>query len=450
MSLRELKVLVVDDDANILKLLKLSLEELGCQVEAASSSAAGMALLNGRLWDLLLTDMRLGDGTGLDLVRFARKVDPRALCVVMTAFASFDNAVEAVKAGAFDYLTKPFSNAQLEHLLGKIDTVLGLRRENQRLRIDGERPDFFAGQLSPAVRRLEDFVRKVSPTNETLLLVGESGTGKSELAKAIHARSARSSGTFVTVFCSTLAEGVLESELFGHAKGAFTGAVVDRPGKFETAQGGTLFLDEIGELSPSAQSRLLRFLQDKVVERVGSNQALPVDTRIIVATNRNLQEEVAEGRFREDLYYRLNILECHLVALRHRREDIPVLAKRFLEEALAARGRPRGLALAPAALEVLDAYAWPGNLRELRNVIERLVLLCDKPEAGVEDLPESVRAPAVPPAQALEGPLKSLEEVERAHIEKVLAAEPNQERAAQILGITTVTLWRKRKLYGLP
>jgi len=448
-SSRELRVLLVDDDANIRKLLKLSLEEAGCQVGAADGAVQGMEQLKGGLWDLLLTDMRLGDGTGLDLVRFARKVDPRALCVVMTAFASFDNAVEAVKAGAFDYLAKPFSNAQLEHLLDKVGTVVGLRRENQRLRTDVERPDFFAGLLSPAVRRLEDFVRKVSPTNETLLLVGESGTGKSELAKAIHARSARATGTFVTVFCSTLAEGVLESELFGHAKGAFTGAIVDRPGKFETAQGGTLFLDEIGELSPSAQSRLLRFLQDKVVERVGSNQALPVDTRIIVATNRNLQEEVSEGRFREDLYYRLNILECNLVALRHRREDIPVLTKRFLEEAASSRGRAKVLVLKPEAMAVLQAYAWPGNLRELRNVIERLVLLCDKPEAGVEDLPESLRVP-VPALIAPEGPLKSLEELEIEHIRRVLASEPNQERAAQILGITTVTLWRKRKLYGLP
>jgi DNA-binding NtrC family response regulator len=444
---RDLTVLLVDDDANIRRSLALSLEELDCQVTVEGGVEDGRRRLLGGRYDLLLTDMRLGAGTGLELIRTARKVDPQALCVVMTAYATFDNAVEAVKEGAFDYLAKPFSHAQLEHLLAKVATVVGLRRENQRLREGGRRPDYFAGMLSPALRRLESLVAKVAPTDETLLLVGESGTGKTELAKLVHARSARAAGPLVTVFCSTLAESVLESELFGHAKGAFTGAVADRPGKLETAQGGTLFLDEIGELSPSAQARLLRFLQDKVVERVGSNVAVPVDARIIVATNRDLKEEAAQGRFREDLYYRLNILECQLVALRHRREDIPVLAQRFLEEASAARKRAQALRLDAAAQARLQAYAWPGNIRELRNVIERLVLLCDKPEAGLEDLPESLRAE---PAPAPAGPLASLESLEREHIARVLAAEPNQERAAEILGITTVTLWRKRKLYGLP
>jgi NtrC-family two-component system response regulator AlgB len=446
---RDLTVLLVDDDANIRRSLALSLEDLGCQVtvEGVVDGARGR-LLGGR-FDLLLTDMRLGVGTGLDLIRVARKVDPQALCVVMTAYATFDNAVEAVKDGAFDYLSKPFTHAQLEHLLAKVSTVVGLRRENHRLRQASRQPDYFAGMLSPAMRRLEELVRKVAPSDETLLLVGESGTGKTELAKVVHARSARAAGPLVTVFCSTLAEGVLESELFGHAKGAFTGAVADRPGKFETAQGGTLFLDEIGELSPSAQARLLRFLQDKVVERVGSNQAVPVDARIIVATNRDLKEEVAQGRFREDLYYRLNILECQLVALRHRREDIPVLVKRFLDDASSTRRRPQALRLDEDAQRRLQGHAWPGNIRELRNVIERLVLLCEAPEAGLEDLPESLRAPQ-PAAQAGGGPLRSLEELEREHIQRVLAAEPNQERAAEILGITTVTLWRKRKLYGLP
>ena len=445
----DLKVLLVDDDANIRRSLTFSLEELGCQVTAEDGVEGGSKRLNAGRYDLLLTDMRLGAGTGLELIRLARKVDPQALCVVMTAYATFDNAVEAVKAGGFDYLAKPFTHAQLEHLLAKVATVVGLRRENRRLREAGSRPDYFAGMSSPAMKRLEDLVRKVAPSNETLLFVGESGTGKSELAKVVHARSARADKPFVTVFCSTLSEGVLESELFGHAKGAFTGAVADKAGKFETAQGGTLFLDEIGELSPSAQARLLRFLQDKVVERVGSNQAVPVDARIIVATNRDLKEEVAQGRFREDLYYRLNILECQLVALRHGREDIPVLIKRFLEQASAEHQRAVPLRLDGPAHAALEAHAWPGNVRELRNVIERMVLLCEKPEAGLDELPESLRNPS-PAPQAPDGPLRSLEDVERQQIERVLAAEPNQERAAEILGITTVTLWRKRKLYGLP
>lgn len=444
---KDLKILLVDDDANIRRSLALSLAELGCQVQAEAGVEGAKERLDRGLYDLLLTDMRLGAGSGLELIRWARKIDPQALCVVMTAYATFDNAVEAVKAGGFDYLAKPFTSAQLEHLLDKVATVVALRRENQRLREASRQPDYFAGMLSPAMRRLEDLVRKVAPSGETLLLVGESGTGKTELAKVVHARSSRATGPLVTVFCSTLAEGVLESELFGHAKGAFTGATADRPGKFETAQGGTLFLDEIGELTASAQARLLRFLQDKVVERVGSNQAVPVDARIIVATNRDLKEEVAQGRFREDLYYRLNILECQLVALRHRREDIPVLLKRFLDEASTSRGR-QPLRLDTEAQRRLEAHAWPGNIRELRNVIERTVLLCEKPEAGLEDLPEGLRAPA--PVAGGPAALRSLEEVERDQIQRVLAAEPNQERAAEILGITTVTLWRKRKLYGLP
>ena len=444
-----LRILLVDDDRNIRKLLAINLAELGCEVEAVDSVPAGLQALEKGGWDLMLTDMRLGERKGLELLAAAAGAKDQPLAVVMTAYASFDNAVEAVKLGAFDYLSKPFSTAQLEHLLAKVRTVVELRRENRRLKAAGPRGDFFAGMLSPAVRRLEEFVRKVAPTDETLLLVGESGTGKSELAKAIHARSARAAGPLVTVFCSTLAEGVLESELFGHAKGAFTGADKERPGKFETAQGGTLFLDEIGELSPSAQARLLRFLQDKVVERVGSNAAIPVDTRIIAATNRPLADDVAEGRFREDLYYRLNILECSLVALRHRAEDIPVLLRKFLDEAAHTRGKAKALSLSPQAQAAVQAYAWPGNLRELRNVAERLVLLCDKEVVGVADLPEALRAPASAPRPS-DAPLRSLDDLEREHIARVLAAEPNQERAAQILGITTVTLWRKRKQFGLP
>ncbi|HTB22439.1 MAG TPA: sigma-54 dependent transcriptional regulator [bacterium] len=451
MSALPLRVLLVDDDLNIRKLLALSLAEMGCEVEPVDGVAAALKQIQAGGLDLVLTDLRLGHRSGLDLLAAAPSHGEAPLFVVMTAYASFDNAVEAVKAGAFDYLAKPFGNAQLEHLLAKVRTVVELRRENRYLRERRGRPDFFAGMLSPAVRRLEDFVRKVSPVDETVLLVGESGTGKTELARVIHTRSPRAQGPFVTVFCSTLAEGVLESELFGHARGAFTGAVSERAGKFETAQGGTLFLDEIGELSSSAQARLLRFLQDKVIERVGSNQPVPVDTRIIAATNRNLTEAVAEGRFREDLYYRLNILECSLVALRHRLEDIPVLARRFLEEASLGRGRARPLKLSPQAEALVAAYDWPGNLRELRNVCERLALLCDKEAAGPEDLPESLLA-SPRKASTLGSPLapRSLEELERGHIEAVLLQEPNQERAAQILGITTVTLWRKRKQYGLP
>jgi DNA-binding NtrC family response regulator len=442
-----LKVLPVDDDRNIRRILAVSLAEAGCSVESADGVGEALKLLEQKDWDLLLTDFRMGERNGLELIAEAKRRSPDLLCVVMTAFASFDNAVDAVKAGAFDYLPKPFSNAQLEHLLDKIRTVVSLRSENRSLRRRRSAQEYFSGFVSPAMRRLEEFVRKVSPTEETLLLVGESGTGKTELATVIHAQSPRASGPLVTVFCSTLAESVLESELFGHVKGAFTGAVSDRPGKFETAQSGTLFLDEIGELSASAQARLLRFLQDKVIERVGSNTSIPVDTRIIVATNRNLEEDVAAGRFREDLYYRLNILECSLVALRHRKEDLPVLVNRFIDEASQQRGRPRPR-LDAQGMELLTRYDWPGNLRELKNVIERLVLLSEGETLDMSTLPDSLLRPRALPAES--GTPQSLEELERGHIIRVLQGEPNMEKAAQILGITTVTLWRKRKQFGLP
>jgi NtrC-family two-component system response regulator AlgB len=446
-----LRVLLVDDDRNIRRMLEASLQEAGAQVRSAESAEAALKLLQeagAGSFELMLTDHRMGGKNGVELIVEARRRDSEMLCVVMTAFASFDNAVEAVKAGAFDYLPKPFSNAQLEHLLSKVATVSRLRRENRGLRASTGRDSYFSGFLSPAMRRLEDFVRKVSPTEETLLLVGESGTGKSALARTIHERSSRAAGPLVTVFCSTLAESVLESELFGHAKGSFTGATQERPGKFETAQHGTLFLDEIGELSATAQARLLRFLQDKVVERVGSNEAIPVDTRIIAATNRNLEEDVASGRFREDLYYRLNILQCNLVALRHRKEDLPVLIKRFSEEAALARGRNSAPQLDSKDLETLLSYDWPGNLRELKNVIERLILLSEGAKLDLGTLPEAFFRPKTPSRDS--GSIRKLEDLEREAIVAALQLEPNMEKVAAALGITTVTLWRKRKQYGLP
>jgi DNA-binding NtrC family response regulator len=445
-----LKILLVDDEKNIRQTLLLTLQSWGHDVAVAEGGEEGLKVLRSGHFDFLLTDFKLGGKTGIDLVKAAREQFDPPVCVLMTAFASFENAVNAVKEGAFDYLPKPFSNAQLEHLVNRVKTLVELKRENQRLRSQGNRhrEDFFEGQLSPAIQRLEEFVKKVAPTEANVLLTGESGTGKTELARLIHARSPRASRDFVVVNCTTIAESLLESELFGHVKGAFTGAIQDHLGKFELAHHGTVFIDEVSDLSLNGQTRLLRFLQEKVVERVGSNKAVPLDVRVIAATNRNLEEAVKEGKFREDLYFRLNIFECPLVSLRYRKDDLPVLIQRFMKEFSVRAQLSSAKKISDPVMKKLLEYSWPGNVRELRNVIERLILLAGDREMSLDDLPESVKKSE--PSLKETSELRTIEDVEREHIEKILACEQNQEKAAKILGITTVTLWRKRKQYGLP
>lgn len=440
-----LHVLLVDDDRNISKTLALSLKQLGTEVTTADGVLSGLEAIGQRPFDLVLTDFRMGEETGLDLIRKAKVLHPDLLFIVMTAFASFENAVEVVREGAFDYLPKPFTMAQLEHALTKVRRISDLRRENRRLRLLSAGRSWFEGLGSPASRRLEDFVRKIAPTEATVLLSGESGTGKSGLARLIHDLSPRASKPFATVYCTTLAETLLESELFGHVKGAFTGATSDKVGKVEVAEGGTLFLDEVGELSASGQSKLLRLLQDKVFEKVGSNREIHVDARIVAATNRNLAEDVKTGKFREDLYYRLNILECKLPPLRERSEDLPVLIEKLRREISPDDDTP----LPPPVLKRLLTYPWPGNIRELRNAIERVSMLSKGRRAQVDDLPDAIQHSSIEKPSARGRVRRSLEEVEKEHIEAVLGEEKNLERASEILGITSVTLWRKRKEYGL-
>ena len=472
-----LDVLVVDDDPGILTTLRLALSAAGCPVRTAASAEEALALLAERPADLVLTDVRMEGASGIDLVRETRALVPDALCVVMTAFASFENAVAAIKAGAFDYLPKPFSVEQLEHLVGKVATVVTLRRENARLRAAGATDaagaggDWFAGLTAPATLALQTLVERIAPSEATVLLTGETGTGKTALARAIHARSGRAGRPFVEVTCTALAESLFESEVFGHVRGAFTGAVRDHAGKFELAEGGTLFLDEVGELSPASQAKLLRFLEDRVIERVGGTRPLRLDVRIIAATNRDLARLCREGAFREDLYYRLNVFECVVPPLRDRPDDIAPLAAKLFRAAtvrlgVGTDGTPdaaastEGLApLPPAVLHALLAHRWPGNVRELRNAMERMALLAAGRQPGLADLPDAVRAAAgLPPLGAGGLPqrgdgddarLPTLRELEETHIRRVLATERNMERAAALLGITTVTLWRKRKELGL-
>ena len=444
-----LKVLLVDDDVNICRTLALSLKSLDCEVVQAHSVTAALERLGIGEFDLILTDFRMGEKTGTDLIREAKRTAPNTLIAVMTAFASIDNAIEVTREGAFDYLAKPFTRSQLEHLLKKVRLVVSLRKENENLKEGGKKPKLFSGMTSIANQRLEEFVKKVAPSEATLLLVGESGTGKTALAQFIHQNSSRAGKPFVVVNCTSLAESLLESEIFGHIKGSFTGATQDKPGKFELAHHGTLFLDEIGDLSLGAQSKLLRFLQEKVIERVGSNQTVSVDARVIAATNKNLEEAVAEGGFREDLYYRLNVFECMLVPIRHRKEDLPVFFRLFAQE-FARASKQESVPVIPApVLDLLTEYDWPGNVREIRNVMERMILLSAGREIQIADLPERiVRARPAQPSKS--EPLITLEQAMKLHIEAVLQAEPNLDKAAEILGITKVTLWRRRKEYGLP
>lgn len=441
-----LRVLVVDDDPGIVRMLLLGLKTFGCRVTGAESAEAALKSLAERPVDFVLTDMRMEGMSGLDLVREVRARRPETLCVVMTAFASYENAVAAIKAGAYDYLPKPFTSEELEHLVRKISQLVALQKENTRLRAASG--DWFDGLTSRKCQDLQAVVERIAPSDATVLLSGETGSGKTELARAIHRRSGRADKPLVEVTCTAIAEGLFESEVFGHVRGAFTGAVRDRPGKFELAEGGTLFLDEIGELSPTAQAKLLRFLEDRVIERVGDNKAVRLDVRVIAATNRDLAAMMKEGGFREDLYYRLNVFECVVPPLRERPEDIAPLAAKLLHRAAAKYGPPP--VLPQSVLQALLRYAWPGNVRELRNVMERVALLAAGREVTLADLPPALVDSSTPGTAGAsdEDGILTLREVEARHIRRVLSLGVNLERAADLLGINSVTLWRKRKELG--
>jgi NtrC-family two-component system response regulator AlgB len=374
---------------------------------------------------------------------------PEMAVVVMTAYASIDTAVEAMRRGAFDYLPKPFTPDQLRVVLDRWRLVHGLKNRVADLeaQVREGQPETDLTTEEPAVRAALDVAFRVAPTDATVLLRGESGTGKGVLARAIQERSPRASRPFVTVSCPSLSAELLESDLFGHVKGAFTGAVADKEGKVAAAEGGTLFLDEIGDLPPPLQPKLLRFLQERAYERVGEARPRTGDVRLIAATNRDLAEEVKAGRFREDLYYRLNVIEMTLPPLRERRRDILPLAERLLAFFARQTGKRLG-GFTAEAREALLRHSWPGNLRELRNAVERGAILATDPEVGLADLPAAVGQPDG--AGRIEvGDTVSLDDLEREHIRRVLARVPSLDEAAAVLGIDPSTLYRKRKRFGL-
>jgi NtrC-family two-component system response regulator AlgB len=446
-DLLPLNVLVVDDERNIRHTLAVCLEGFGCHAEEVASGVAAVDALGRRAFDLAFCDLKLAGESGLDLIPRLLAERPGLDVIIITAYATVDTAVEAMRRGAKDYLPKPFTPAQIRHLVDRARErrSLSLRVGDLQSRLEEAAPEARLDTASPKMQAVLDVVARAATHDVAVLLRGENGTGKGVLARALHAQSPRRDRPFVVVNCPTLSDELLASELFGHARGAFTGAVRDQEGRAEAAEGGTVFLDEIGEISPTIQAKLLRFLQEKRFERVGETRTRTADVRIVAATNRDLDAEVTAGRFREDLLYRLNVMEIVVPPLRERAEDVLPLARGFVEffARQAARPPPE---LSPATERLLAGYAWPGNVRELRNAIERALILARGQVLEPENFPERIAASATE-APALGGSF-TLEEIEREHALRVLAHAPTMDEAARILGIDASTLWRKRKKWG--
>ena len=441
-------VLVVDDEANARTALGELLRDEGYEVEMAADAFKALGKLETFVPDLLLTDLKMPGMDGLELMGRMREIDPDCSVVIMTAFGAVETAVAAMRAGATDYITKPLNFDELLIVLERALETRRLRTETSQLRERlSERFDFdnIVG-ASPEIQKVFNVVAQVAPARASVLITGESGTGKELVASALHERSKRRDGPFVKLHCAALAETLLESELFGHERGAFTGAVARREGRFEQADGGTLFLDEIGEISPSVQVKLLRFLQEQEFERVGGTKTLRVNVRIIAATNRDLAAAVREGKFREDLYYRLNVVSIEMPSLRDRPSDIPLLAAHFLER-YATENEKELSGFSDSALEAMMAYDWPGNVRELENAVERAVVLSPGPRIERDALPAAV----VPRHEASQGPSipgASLAELEKHAILKTLEATGGStSKAADILGISVRKIQYKLHQY---
>jgi DNA-binding NtrC family response regulator len=445
------KILIIDDERGIRSLCGDVLRRSGHEVELADCGTAGLAAAAAADFDLVFCDINMPDIDGLTvLARLLANPEPPTV-VLITAFPSVETAVRGMKLGARDYLTKPFTPDELRMVAQRALDEDALRRENAQLRRTLAYGDLLG--RAPSMRRLYETIAKVARADVTVLVTGESGTGKELVARAIHFEGARASGPFVPVNCGALVDSLLESELFGHVRGAFTGADQAKRGLFVAASGGTLFLDEIGELPLELQPKLLRALQEGEIKPVGGVDPIKVDVRVVAATNRDLGQAVADGRFREDLYYRLNVISIEVPPLRERREDIPLLAEHFAERAAhrARRARP---AIREDALEYLAAQPWPGNVRELENAVERAVVLAADVHLGPGDFqPLGGLRPAVIPEDAAEtdpDDLPSLDELERRHIMRVLGACSGQKtRAAAVLGINRTTLWKKLRQYGI-
>jgi NtrC-family two-component system response regulator AlgB len=441
-------ILLIDDDASLRRTIGTALEAMGHEVSAARDGTEALEMLGRRSFEAALLDLRLGREQGLDLLPELLRLAPGLPVVIITAYATIATAVEAMRRGAADYLPKPFTPDQLRAVLERVAHLHRLQARVDELanQVRTVVPEADLQTEEPAMRQALDLAFRAAASTATVLLRGESGTGKGVLARAIHARSPRAARPFVTVHCPSLSAELLESELFGHVRGAFTGAVRDTLGKVAAAEGGTLFLDEVGDLPPPVQPKLLRLLQERCYERVGDTQTRTCDVRILAATNRDLEAAAAAGTFREDLLYRLNVIEVTLPPLRQRPGDVLPLADHLLRFFARQAGKAV-TGFSAEARAALTRYGWPGNVRELRNAVERGVILAAGPEVGLADLPAPVGAP--PQAGVEVGGPVTLDQLEAEHIRRVLAAAATLDEAAQRLGIDPSTLYRKRKKYGL-
>lgn len=455
-------ILIVDDEPNYLIVLSELLRDEGFEVFTASSGTDAMAQVAEVDLDLVITDMQMPGMDGLQLLEKIKEKNPNLPVIMITAYAEVEKAVAAMQAGAFNYLSKPFSNDELLVNINKAVHHYSLLRENSRLRQEMLERTGYSGMVGKSrhMQQMYELIEKVAPTPSSVLITGESGTGKELVAKAIHYNSPRADKPFITVNCAALAENLLESELFGHEKGAFTGAVAMRKGRFELADGGTLFLDEIGEIPLALQAKLLRAIQEKCFERVGGTSTLHVDVRIVSATNREIREEVSSGNFREDLYYRLNVIHLALPALRERQDDIPLLVNYFVKSVADRLGK-KDLSITKEAMRLLVSLPWEGNVRELENTIERAAILCDDNEIRGDDVqPESLGndkqkafgrdldlSKVIPPGAGLNDVLYAIED--RMLNQALDETGHVQARAAEMLGITKSLLQYKMKKYGI-
>lgn len=444
---QSLNILVVDDEINIRKTLSVCLETEGHKVIAVSNFQDALAEASRRSFELAFLDLRLGTDDGLDLIPALLTSTPWLKIIVITAYASIDTAVEAIRSGATDYIPKPFTPTQVKLTVKKVFEMRMLEQRVMALQEDLGRsnPEVDFSSTNPVMQRAVSLARQVASSDAIVILRGESGTGKTVLARAIHSWSNRANKPLGIVSCPSFSLELLESELFGHIKGAFTGAIRDNPGRIAACEGGTLVLDEIGDLPFYLQPKLLRFVQDREYERVGDYTTRKANVRIITATNVNLEKAVKEGRFREDLFYRLNVIQIEIPPLRERPDDLVVLAKRLL--AFYGRNNHRSfIDFTQEASETLRRYHWPGNVRELSNVIERSVILCRTDRIGIECLPPNL----LPGELTLNvGAPVTIEKIEEQHIRRILATTKSLQEAADILGIDQATLWRRRKKYGI-
>jgi len=446
-------VLLVDDEKSVRSTLSLFLQKVGYHVDEASNGEEAEDRLKNQFYDLVITDLKMQPMDGLEVLKAAKSLNPMTEVIVMTAYSTVESGVEAMKLGAYDYIQKPFNREEFLLLVAKALERKQLLSEVEHLQEELKEKYRFENIVgnSTEMHQVLTMVSKVAKTDSTVLVAGESGTGKELIARAIHLHSRRKNRAFVTINCGALPENLQESELFGHVRGAFTGAIKDKWGLFQEANGGTLFLDEVGETALSTQVKLLRFLQDGEIRRVGDNEPVYVDVRLLAATNRNLEQAIEEGTFREDLYYRLNVIPIDMPPLRKRRDDIPLLVNHFLKK-YTDRTKKKVVSVSPEAMNILSGFDWPGNVRALENVMERAVILTNRNVIMPEDLPESMRESQEKTAGVEEVAYgnHTLEELEKDYILKTLEQHSwNQKKASDILGISTTTLWRKLKSYGI-